>query len=732
MLHFLKTVDNNKNITEGTVDITEQEFFSILQSSSIIDKHYQTACGFDIETSSYKHNDSKRATMYIWQFSFLINVHLPVSKWEILYVYGRTWREWENFIYKLRKITTKSSKLIIYVHNLAYEFQWFYTHTYITKVFARKKRHPIYVESDTLIFKCSYILSGYSLRNLAKERGYTLKEEMDYSLKRLSCTPLTDEELNYALTDVKILAEYIADETRRNKNIKNIPLTSTGYARRYCLNYLKEHENFIGYQKRLQYILPVEEEIFKLLFQAYTGAFTHANVDYVHRTIEDIFCHDFTSHYPAIMCRKKFPWRFHKVNPNHMESFKGKAMVMIITFNNITTTTSHTILSNHKCLTENAKIDNGRIISADKLTTVITDLDLDIIDKFYKYKMSHIETLYVADYKYLPENLIRAILDLYKNKTTLKRVIGKEEAYMQSKALINSVYGMSVTNPLNDEIEFDVSDGEWTTSETSIEKGLKQYYNNRNVFTAYQWGVWVTAWARWELLNTVYMIHQDVLYCDTDSIKCINNHEDIFDKVNKRILSENERVMKNMHLDAELFNPKTIEGEIKTLGLWDTEEPYKYFKTLGAKRYCYSYYDDYFEKKKKKLKTNDNFFITVAGLGKEAGKEAILKLAQKYNQSPFDIFSYDNPQISDDYHLKISENESNKQCFSYQNETFSEKETDYLGNTQIVCESSYVYNENIPFEFNSTEEYLALLGIRKVELKSGGTFSSSRLNLKGE
>ena len=723
---FLKTLDSSKEITSGTEECTEQDFFSAFRKSKVQDKYIQIAAGFDIEASSFKLNDKKLATMYIWQMAFLFNLNST----EIYYIYGRTWNEWENLIYLLRKYTNNKQKLIIYVHNLSYEFQWIYTHLYFTKVFARKSRHPIYVESDNIIFKCSYMLSNYSLRNLAKERGYTLKEDMNYDLIRTSSTPLTKKEINYSLTDVKILCEYIADEIKRNGTIQNIPLTSTGYARRYCLDFIKENENFIKYQKAIQYILPIEEELFKLLFQAYTGAFTHANISKVGYTLENVFCKDFTSSYPAVMCRKKFPMKFHKADPDRMEFYKGKAMVMKITFNNIETTTNHTILSSHKCITENAKIDNGRIISASKLTTVITDLDYDIISKFYKWEVSHIETLYIADYRYLPRSLILAILHLYSNKTTLKGVIGKEEAYLRSKELINSVYGMSVTNPLNDEITFDINNGEWGTESTSVTDGLQKYYNNRNVFTAYQWGVWVTAWARWELLNTVYDIGDDVIYCDTDSIKNINNHEQSYEKVNKRILKENDEIIKHERFDSSFYNPKTIEGEVKTLGLWDSEPMYKYFKTLGAKRYCYSYQDDYFNKKKDKLKTNDNFFITVAGLGKDAGKQAILRKAYKYHQSPYDIFAYENDEISSTYQLEISEEESGKMCFSYQNETFSAEVMDYKGNISRVYESSYVYSEHIPFKFNATDEFLSLLKLYSFEMKKGGTFNQLKLKLK--
>lgn len=722
-MNVLKSLTKEYN-SSTLVQTTENELFEQILNTQIIDKYYQVPCCFDIESSSYKNkNGDKRATMYIWQIGFLV-------KNTQFYVYGRTWKEWELFISRLKqKLYLSVYKFIIYVHNLSYEFQWIYSHIYLTKVFSRKKRHPIYCESDNLIFKCSYFLSNYSLRSLAKERGYTQKETMDYSLIRLSCTPLTQDEIDYALIDTKIICEYIQDEIAKNDTIQNIPLTSTGYARRYCFDYISSHENMFTYQKWLKGILPTNPDLFKLLFTGYSGAFTHANYKHVHVTLENVFCVDYSSDYPGIMCRKKFPMRFTKADPTKLKYYEGKAKIIKITFYNITATTSHSILSKHKCSImrqneTNYIIDNGRIRMAPELTTVLTDLDLDIVQKFYTFDKMKIHELWIADYRYLPKNLILAILDLYSNKTKLKGVIGKEDVYLRSKELINSVYGMSVTNPLNDEILFEW--GEWYAEEQNIEQGLAKYEKNRKIFTAYQWGVWVTAWARWELLNTVFKIGDDVVYCDTDSIKYLNNHDDIILADNKRIIAENDAVIKHYDLNKNLFYPKTIKDKQKPLGIWDAEESYKYFKTLGAKRYCFSYQDDYFNKVKDELKTNDNFFITVAGLPKETGKTAILKIANEKNMSPFDIFSYDIPS-EENYTLVIDCDDTGKNTLSYHNEEFTEYATDYLGNISKIHETSFAYMEKTQFAFNSTAEYMQLLGLIDYTLNAGGTFKGEKI-----
>ena len=64
------------------------------------------------------------------------------------------------------------------------------------------------------------------------------------------------------------------------------------------------------------------------------------------------------------------------------------------------------------------------------------------------------------------------IIDLYKKKTELKGVNGMETEYLNSKEMLNSLYGMCVTNPIRDTIKFDV-DG-WKT-ETLNENEKENY-----------------------------------------------------------------------------------------------------------------------------------------------------------------------------------------------------------------------------------------------------------------
>mgnify|MGYP002518609718 CR=1 FL=1 len=81
-------------------------------------------CAFDIETSVIKtgehYRDTKHeekiddvvAIMYIWQFQ--------IEK-EIT-VFGRSWEEFDDLLRKCIKALPEGCNLVVYVHNLSYEF----------------------------------------------------------------------------------------------------------------------------------------------------------------------------------------------------------------------------------------------------------------------------------------------------------------------------------------------------------------------------------------------------------------------------------------------------------------------------------------------------------------------------------------------------------------------------------------------------------------------------------
>ena len=129
--------------------------------------YYNIVFAFDIESTSFTdkptktdHNE-KRSVMYVWQLA--INGRVII---------GRTWEEFTKAIDHISMVlqTDRYQRIIIYVHNLAFEFQFIRKLFDWHKVFSIDKRKPIYAITENGIeFRCSYILTNYSLAKLGEQ-----------------------------------------------------------------------------------------------------------------------------------------------------------------------------------------------------------------------------------------------------------------------------------------------------------------------------------------------------------------------------------------------------------------------------------------------------------------------------------------------------------------------------------------------------------------------------------
>ena len=146
-------------------------------------------------------------------------------------------------------------------------------------------------------------------------------------------------------------------------------------------------------------------------------------------------------------------------------------------------------------------------------------------------------------------------------KTTLKDVEGKEELYMQSKQFLNSLFGMCVTDIILPDISFKNNDWyrkEQTTDsvQSKLDEIQSHFFKN---FLAYQWGVWVTAYARRELMLAVNHCGSDEAYHDTDSCKTLNwkqYKKEYFDKQNKLMDLKLRKMCEFYDID---FNARTLK-----------------------------------------------------------------------------------------------------------------------------------------------------------------------------
>lgn len=652
------------------------------------------ACTFDIETSSFINEvGDKQAIMYAW----ILGINGKC-------IIGRTWEEFINCINKIIDYYELSSRkiLIFYVHNLSFEFQFIKHYFEWEKVFAMEERKPIYAKSiDGIMFKCSYLLSGLSLakvgENLIRYKVNKMIGDLDYDLIRHSKTPLTEKELGYILNDGLVVMAFIQEEIENNGDITLIPHTKTGYVRNYCRNICLKKSVRFEYNKLMRFMTLTEED-YKHSKLSFSGGFTHANAYYVNKIVNNVGSFDETSAYPFTMVSEKFPISKpfkHKIisGLDFKDKLKKYCCMFTCTFHNINSKVKYeNYISKHKCIEiEHFALNNGRVVSATLLTINITEIDFEIIKTLYEWDYIDISNFRYMYKGYLPKQIIEAVLKLYNDKTTLKGVEGKEVEYMNSKAMLNSMYGMCVTDICRDEIGYNSSG--WVRDSVDIQEALKKYNSGNNRFLYFMWGIWITAYARKNLFMLINEFKDDYIYSDTDSVKGINidNHINFIENYNINTQEKIKKCLSYYDISYSQATPKNIKGEIKLLGIWEYEGMYNKFKTLGAKRYIYY--------------MNDKLNITISGVNKKNGVDY---LYWKYKNVD-NIFKNFNEGLIFPSNYDDGKNGSGKLTHTYLDEYQTGFITDYLGNTEKYVEYSSVHLEPCSYELSLDDMFLKYL-----------------------
>ena len=580
-------------------------------------RHYiGITTAFDIETTLI--DSVEQSVMYIWQWQF----------GEDYTVIGRTWEEFLDLQKRIKAVLPEDRWLVVYVHNLSYEFQFLkgiYSF-FPDDVFAVASRKVVKADMwGCFEFRCSYKLTNMSLKQFTSKMMVKHQklsgEEFDYGVKRYPWTELTDEELEYCINDVLGLVEAVnALMARDGDTLQTIPLTSTGYVRRNAKRALKDgsvHHNFV-------YSILPDIETYRALREAFRGGNTHANRYYAGDIVENVHSADRSSSYPAVMCNCEFPMSAFTpilpkdLNPDYISrciTIRHKALLLRIGIKHLRLRDPFwgcPYLSKDKCRNIHKSVDtedNGRILEAEYLETTITDIDLKIIMEEYKGEIIFLQGWY-ASYKKLPQALINEVIKYYKDKTELKGVAGQEIFYDKAKALLNSLYGMMAQDPVKHNLIFkQVGDWEEDTSLTDEEILGK---SNQRAFLAYQWGVWVTAHSRDALERGIRLVQEtegaDFIYCDTDSVKYIGTVD--WTGYN------NDRIAECKEAGSMATDPSGVThymGVFETEDLKDTGFAYRYFKTLGAKKYAYV------------EREGEGVHCTIAGVNKKKGGKELDK-----------------------------------------------------------------------------------------------------------
>lgn len=659
--------------------------------------YYETVASYDIETSSFRTSQGI-ATTITYAHIFSIDGH--VFKCE-------TWQQAMDVFRRIRVLFDLNffKRLIVYVHNLSYEFQFMKRHFEFARVFNNGGDRKVLTAetNDGIEFRCSYMLSSSSLSQVAKNlQHHTVKKmdgDLDYSLIRTPKTKITKKEEQYMINDVVIIDNYIRECIQEEGGITKIPLTNTGRVRKYTKdetitpdkNDPKLNRKKKNY-KDLMKELTLQSDEYIALRHAFAGGFTHANIANAKKVKEDVTARDFASSYPARMISYQYPigkGQEYKVKnkDDFFKQLEEYCCLFYVRFEGLNRKANEAYLSDSKAISKNhVTVNNGRIESAEYVEMWLTDVDMWSVMRSYEIDDFNVFKMYRYKRGYLPTLLINAIIKLYEDKTMLKGVKGREADYNRAKALLNSLYGMCVQDIVQDDFEWNDEEKESIRESADIDYKIGKYNTSRKRFLSYPWGVWITAYARHDLFKDVVQLGDDYVYCDTDSIYYTNEdkHEALFEESNEEIIRQLQQAADHHGFDFSRLSPKDPKGESHTIGLWDLDGRYKRFKTLGAKRYMV---EDY----------NGNVNITVSGINKSI---AVPYLIEKYGDGIFEAF---------DEHLHVPEGACGKSTHTYIDSERIGSVVDYQGVQYDYHEMSAVHLEETSYSMTISNEYKEMI-----------------------
>ena len=276
---------------------------------------------------------------------------------------------------------------------------------------------------------------------------------------------------------------------------------------------------------------------------------------------------------------------------------------------------SKTTLKSKDYLNKKIVVDNGKILKADRLTLRCTEADLLSYHMFYDFEIvtcTHLEHTinskfadgYIQNtlrYHLVNKNEIDNCIKGKKDITELKDFTGaplfsdtqinnymasdlkEREKFLNTEYTatktngINNQYGINVQKIINDNINFNLKTYEFE-KEINVIQGCQGTQTTRDYIT----GMYITAYARLDLALMSYIVMTEsvaqIVYWDTDSIKikCLKSDlkaiDGLFTWYNEKIQVIRENV-------------EEYHGTLYNLGIWENDGRYKYFYTMGAKKY---------------------------------------------------------------------------------------------------------------------------------------------------
>lgn len=531
--------------------------------------------------------------------------------------------------------STTTVRAVLYFHNLGYDLSYLYQplkedfkDDFVE--FYRDARKPLYIRCGCVELRDSAVYFNETLENITNKYHVAHPKAVglvDYDKCIYPDDDLTDADWKYQFSDVFGLQEsLLADFKAYGYDIITAPRTNTGRVRKACREaYAADPQN-----RRTFTSCYTNGFTQSLLRRAFMGGYVHGNRHYKGKIVtpgktEKGIHGDLRSAYPSEERNTNNLYqcgRFEEIEHPTVKSFinkKPQVAIGIVNFTDIELKNKNfgfpyipTIRAKRGRTSDKLRYlgDNGRLLWAKgSFDLVVTNVDLEIILKIYKYKKLEIKLCMVAPAAPLPGWFCDFVDDYFKQKTVLKNelkalqaagadqddIFEAENDLQKIKNMFNSIAGMTETDPCKAELKRN-SAGDFIEETVDLDKKINAYYGyfrgffskNSRGFLPYSWGVFTVAYCRKKLYSKIFLTcpYENSnsigkgLYCDTDSLFYLENRA-----IKKAIEADNEKNRKAAIKGG--YYIKDSAGDIVTYDSFDYEDSFAAFKFLHSK--CYAY-----------------------------------------------------------------------------------------------------------------------------------------------
>ena len=352
----------------------------------------------------------------------------------------------------------------------------------------------------------SYKKLPFTVKKIAKDfKLSVLKGEIDYNAYRPPGHQLTEEEKEYLIHDIQIVAEALDIQFKQGM----VKMTNGSDA-------LKGYKDIFGSKTFDKYFPSMSKEMYYELKPAYKGGFTWLNKRYAEKPIGEGMTFDVVSLYPSQMYYRELPYG--KPMPFEGKYEEDKRYPLYIQHIKCSFQLKEGYIPTIQIkgdlrFKRNEYLESSEFMGIPEIVDLyLTNIDLALFLEHYETE----DLVYVRGWKFR-SNEGQFFKD-YIDKWIYIKSTSDGAIKALAKLMLNSLYGKFATNP-------DVTGKQPYLVEETGATGFRLPKDEEgNTIREFKeplylpMGIFITSWARYTTISAAQKCFDRIIYCDTDSL----------------------------------------------------------------------------------------------------------------------------------------------------------------------------------------------------------------------